>query len=172
MMSGCNDELLLTTANIVHIKRGAFGGAKSVTPIPIKAVKINGDRAQAFYGHSPSKNCPQLQIYLKNGEDLNYDFQFDGKREVKRWVNEINKLVTGDPYNVVYDETKKQGTVGIVTGMLKDAFGIDDEPQLAQRVSPRTTRSTQSCIGCGAPVTGVVGQIVRCEYCDLEQTIK
>lgn len=171
-MSGYTDELLLTTVNIVHIKRGTFGGTKAVTPIPIKAVKVNGDRAQAFYGRNPSNNSLQLQIYLKNGQELAYGFNIDGTREVARWVNEINKLATGDPYNVVYDESKMQGTVGTVAGILKSAFGMDSEPQLAQKLSSGAKRSTQSCIGCGAPVTGVVGQMVRCEYCDMEQMIK
>ena len=66
MMSSNNDELLLTTKNIVHIKRGAFGGSKAINAIPVKAVKVHEDRAQVFYGKNPQTNAVQLQIYLIN----------------------------------------------------------------------------------------------------------
>lgn len=172
MMSSNNDELLLTTKNIVHIKRGAFGGSKAINAIPVKAVKVHEDRAQVFYGKNPQTNAVQLQIYLINGEELKFDFLIDGRRSVTKWVNELNKLATGDSNNIIYDETQEKGAKGFVTGFIKEAMGMAGEPELARRLSPNAARSTQHCIGCGAPISGVVGQTVRCEYCDMEQTIK
>ena len=32
-------------------------------------------------------------------------------------------------------------------------------------------RVTRYCMGCGAPITGVKGQVVHCEYCDMDQEL-
>ena len=165
--TSANDELLLTTKNIVHIRRGAFGGSKEIIAIPIKAVKTNADRAQVFYGKNPKTYATQLQIYLVSGQELAFDFIIDGRRNVTKWVNELNKIVTGDSNNIIYDENKEHGAKGLVSG-IKEAMGMAGEPELAQRLSSTAARSTQHCMGCGAPITGVVGQMVRCEYCDME----
>lgn len=169
-MSSYNDELILTNFNIVFIDHGSLGGIKDIIMTPIKSVKVYEDRAQAFFANNPKTNCAQLQVYLQDGRELSYDFYIDGRKDVVRWVNEINKLVTGDESNIVYDEKKERGAINTVAGVFKTAMGM--EPQLAERNRTNVKRSTQTCVGCGAPVTGAVGRITRCEYCDLEQVIK
>lgn len=185
-MSSYTDELILTNFHLIYVKRGMFGNVKEVQKIPLAQIKVVNNRVQVMWGQNPSSGTEQLQIYFIDGRQESFEFQENEKNEIVRWANEISKVVTGDSSNVLYENIQQQnGIKQRAVNVIKDALGVEDTVLPPKPVFHLSTmennannareqdlkRVTRYCMGCGAPITGVKGQVVHCEYCDMDQEL-
>lgn len=60
-------------------------------------------------------------MYFLNGQEA---FGFQNKKEVNRWVNNINQLVTGSPGDFETPESKAIPRTEYIAETLKDTFDI------------------------------------------------
>ena len=177
-----NDELILTNMNIVYVDHGFFGQTKGIIAKPVSLIKVYDERAQVHLSDDG-----KIRIFFKDGQEACYRFT-KGKKEAIKWVNEINKLVTGNPEKVIAEASKsKKGTNNILNNSLgafggaieslKETFGSFSDDDYGQEGATVVTEkkkkfTTQKCIACGAPVSGMTGEQVKCEYCDTVQVIE
>lgn len=161
LLASYSDELMLTTLNLVLVKKGLFGKSKGVLTFPVNQVKVHDNQAQAAIGKA-SNGSAVLDVYFLNGQEQ-FSFQTGGKKKIQSWIAKINFAVTGQ-------ETPESGRKGMalpgsemVAGVLKDTFGV-----FKARLGPQTAapvRIARKCGNCGAPITGNQGQAIACEYC-------
>lgn len=185
MMAGYTDELLLTNLNVIYVKRGVFGGVKSIQKFPVDQIKIINGQVQAIAGKNPINNCPQLQIYFKNGQET-FEFQTSARKKITMWINSINQLlaetdVTSNTFDNIDEAPPVVEAFRETIDTFKNAFGLEGtktknvgttENIAFKTGNDRTTENiTIKCMGCRAPISGVKGQRVRCKYCDTEQTL-
>lgn len=156
-----SDELILTSLNLVLVKKGLFGRSKGALTFPLNQVKVHDNRAQAAIGRSSSGNAA-LDVYFLNGQEQ-FSFLSGGKKKVQDWIGKINFAVTGEEL----PESSRTGMAlpgsEMVAGVLKDTFGVFKArlgPQLAA-----FTKVARKCGSCGAPISGNQGQAIACEYC-------
>lgn len=163
-------ELILTNFNLVLVSKGSFGKTKNVRTFPIQHIKATNNRAQVILSETKS-GSPQIEIYFVNGVEM---FGFDDKNEAITWINKINFLVTGEE-TVMDVPTKKviPGTEMIADALagtvdvFKNAFGIKSKKPSDEA----DRRVAGKCCYCGAAISGIKGQVVRCSYCDGDQQL-
>lgn len=168
-------ELLLTNLNIVLISKNMLGTVKSIQSFPINQIKVFNNQAQVMLGKSNSV-YPQLEVYFSNSVEK---FGLTSKREVSKWIKTLNQLVFGEEVNIdnsasssIFENEIVAGATEILTDSLKDTIGIfKDVVGLKSQKETKVKRITKKCAYCGAPIAGVIGQTVRCSYCDSEQHI-
>lgn len=177
-MSDYTDELVLTNLQLIHVEHGIFGKVKGMRKIPLNHIRVAGNRAQVICGKNPEDGAYELQIFMKNGEQD--AFQFRGrKRTINEWVNEICLAATGVVPEPRGETTIMDGLKGMAISAIKDALNIEDAPAPTRAPVPEASftpvekeKTTNQCIGCGAPLTGYVGDVIRCEYCDILQKLQ
>lgn len=163
-MANYTNELILTTHNIVLVKKGAFGNKKGIQVFPILQVKVFQGRAQAVLGKQPN-GSPALDVYFQNGTER---FGFTSKKEAVFWSQKINEVVTGTPAEIISPNSSAgekvaeamKGTVGA----FKDAIGFKSKAEVAAAAAAVPVAG--DCVSCGAPVSGIRGQATVCSYCD------
>jgi hypothetical protein len=168
-MASYTDELILTNLNLVLISKGAFGNIKNVQKFPLHQIKIFDGKAQAVLSE-PNYGMPQLDVYFLNGQE-SFCFGSFSQKDVIQFVNNINKLLTGNENEVAsktipgteYIAEAIKGTVDV----FKDALGIHPKTPTSQ--APE--KIAGKCNSCGAPIFGTVGQVVRCQYCNADQQL-
>lgn len=192
VMASYIDELVLTNLNVIYIKRGLFGGVKSIQKFPLDQIKIVNGQVQALAGKNPTNNCPQLQIYFKNGQE-SFEFQSSARKEIAKWVNSINQLLTGtdvtsNTLDNIEDTPQVVEALKETIGAFKNAFsgvktkdalggvkikkvGTAENIAVKTRSDKTTENITIKCMGCMAPISGYKGQRLHCKYCDTEQTL-
>ena len=152
------NELILTSQNLVLIKKGAFGNKKGFQVFPLREVKIFQGQAQALLGKQRN-GLPALDVYFHNGTE---HFGFQTKKEATFWSKKINEVITGaaaDSLNSSGAE-KVAGAIKDTMDAFKDAFGFKSKAAAA------AVPVAGDCGSCGAPVSGVRGQAIVCSYCD------
>lgn len=171
-MSAYTDELVLTNLNVIYINKGMLGKVKNIQKFPLNQIKIINGQPQVMMGKNSQNSRPQVQIFFKNGQEA-FEFQSSPKREISNWINNITKVLTGDTAQISNSKNimaipgaeQVAETVKDTIGAFKDTFGIGN----------KKIKSTQSitgkCIGCMAPISGTQGQMIRCKYCDTNQTV-
>lgn len=161
---------MLTNFNIFFLyKRGVFNNVDDTIKIPLNQIKIINGQAQALL--SNENVSAQLQLCLKNGQEK-FSFPFNSKKEVMKWINNINLILTGntaqinDNKNIMAIPGTEQlaETFKDTVGAFKSALGIKTKEE-------NSSNTTAKCIGCMAPISGIKGQTVRCKYCDTKQTL-
>lgn len=170
--SAYTGELVLTNLNMIYINKGMFGKVKNIQKFPLNQIKVINGQPQVIMAKSLRSSRQQLQIFLKNGQEA-FEFQSSSKREISNWINNITKLLTGDTAQTLNSKNimaipgaeHVAETVKDTIGAFKDTFGIGNK-------NIKSTKSiTDKCIGCMAPISGIKGQMVRCKYCDTNQTL-
>lgn len=172
-MPGYTDELILTNMNIIHVSKGMFGNKKGVQKYPLNQVKILNDEAQAVMVKN-SNDTPKLQIYLINSK-VTFKFQNSGKKEIAKYINEINKVLVGkeSSQKSVANQSAIPGaeylaeTLKDTVGVFKNAFGIKSKGI----INAKPEKITKKCIGCMSPLTGTKDQSICCKYCDTDQLL-
>ena len=174
IMTAYTDELVLTNQNIILVSQGMFGNNKGMQKFPLRDIKMANGEEQAILGKNARNGAAQLHLFFINAQDA-FEFQNQGKKEVLKWADNINLVLTGSsakrsstvagmaiPGTEFLAETLK-GTIDTFRGTLgiKAKSNAGDEPQ----------RVTTKCIGCRASVSGIKGQSIRCRYCDTEQNL-
>jgi hypothetical protein len=163
MMAGYTDELILTNLNLVLIEKGVFGKVKSTQTFPVNQIKVFNGQAQAILGKQ-SSGAPKLDVYFLNGQE---NFGFESKRDVIKWIKNINALVSGNEIDI--DSTPSTAIPGAemvaetlkgTVDAFKGTFGIKS------RKDKNTSENVVAkCNSCGATISGKTGQVVNCPYC-------
>ncbi len=172
-----NGDLILTNLFLVFISTKGMFTTKYITQrYPINQIKVFNGHAQIIAG----KNG-EIDIYFVNSQEHfrfwnNENFFSDKKaeKEAARWVNAINQLITGQVVdtsvtsaNVIPGTEFLAETLKGTYDTFKGTFGIKSKTQdskLPEKVACK-------CTSCGAPISGIKAQVVRCQYCDSEQQL-
>lgn len=154
------DQLILTNKNLVLVKKGFFGGEKSVHVFPLNQIKVFDGEVQVRVGTHQS-GYPTLEVYFVNGQEA---FIFMRRREAADLAQMIEDVITGVGAHPIdsRDEGPMAAALGVQIDVMKDMFGIRRRSQSTAAV-PRVARE---CYACGAPLTGKQGQVATCSYCD------
>jgi hypothetical protein len=160
-----SQELVLTNQNIILITTGAFGKTKGTQYFPLDDIPV-------------IDGIPRVNVVNKTGEHLlEVDFQsgretfsFQRKKTLRAWADNIAKLRTGssDDFSTARDRSIP-GTAYVAEslkhtiGAFKTSFGLKSDSNLE--------KVARKCASCSAPISGVRGRIVRCEYCDSDQQL-
>ena len=108
----------------------------------------------------------RLEIYYNGGQVV---FGFDNAKDTDKWASNLIKLVTGDTSN--FDKLGDSSLFGldVLAETLKDTFNVFKTGLGIKEKEPE--RITTKCTFCGAPLSGLAKQTVRCSYCDMEQNL-
>ena len=158
------DELILTNLNLVHIKKGIFGGKKSQQLIPINQIKLFEGKPQVSV--CKVNGSKRLEIYYNGGQVV---FGFDNAKDTDKWASNLIKLVTGDTSN--FDKLGDSSLFGVdvLAETLRDTFNVFKSGLGIKEKEPEKVSS--KCTFCGAPISGLSKQTVRCSYCEMEQSL-
>lgn len=168
------DELVLTNLNLILCSKGLFGNKKGVTYYPLNRIKVYNDSAQVI--ETTKGNQPVMEVMFIDGQEA---FGFQRPREIKNWIANIKNVVAGNEVELeVSNDRTLPGTELLVDtikdtfGTVANAFGISFGKTKNEEKAKPAERATVKCVSCGATISGVVGTVVRCEYCGTEQSIK
>lgn len=155
-------DLVLTNIAIIWAEKNFLGKVKNVNRILFNEVKMYNGNPQVHLGKA-SNGIPNLEIYTINGQEkFSFNNKLFAKREISKWINEITKAITGhapDKSFTAIPETEfVADTLKGIVDIFTDSLGL------------KKTISTK-CISCKAPITGKQDEIVRCTYCDTQQTL-
>ncbi|WP_270308677.1 hypothetical protein [Streptococcus koreensis] len=159
-----SDELILTNLNLIHIKKGLFGGKKGQLTIPINQIKLFEGRPQVSI--NKANGDKRLEIYYNGGQA---SFGFDNAKDTEKWASNLIKLITGDTSN--FDSLGDNSFFGVdvLAETLRDTFNVFKSGLGIKEKEPEKVSS--KCTFCGAPISGLSKQTVRCSYCDMEQSL-
>lgn len=162
------NELILTNLNLILVKTGMFGGSKGVLTFPLNQIKVHNQQAQVAIGKN--RGLDALEVYFVNGHE-SFSFGSGGKykKQVNEWVAKINFVVTGQDTPVQPVSNMALPGTELVAGVLKDTFGAFKSKLGSKSVTPLNV--VGKCSACGAPVTGVAGQPITCQYCGSAQQL-
>jgi hypothetical protein len=174
ILNSNQDELILTNLNIILVQKGVMGNTKNIQSFPVNQIKMFNGQAQVTLGKTRNL-LPQLEVYFKNRQEF---FGFMNKSEAVKWINNINKLLTGNTdYSDSNADSKKLMTIPgteLVATTLKDTFdtvkGVFSSNSRSSS-NPTNVKVTIKCLGCGAPLSGIQGNAIRCKYCDTDQSL-
>ena len=168
VLSVYTDELILTNLNLVVVKKGMFGNSKGVQTFPVNQIKVHNQQAQAILGKAPN-GMEALDVYFLNGQEQ-FRFQSGGKRKINEWVAKINEAATGQKGSQVSGGASFAiPGAEIVAGALKGTFDVFKDKFGAKSAAPAAAAGR--CRACSAPMTGLQGQTVTCEYCGSAQQL-
>lgn len=174
--NGKSCDLVLTSLNLVSImKKGIFKPTDVINRMPLSQIKVADERTQMALGDGG-----ELDVYFKYSKESFHFYSVEqrfreikAKTEAAKWAEAINSLVLGRSIGVEDLMGEKLTDVEIVTEAVKDTFvsvkdalGIKSKTKAASNVP---TCITKKCMSCGAPISGAKGQIVRCQYCSVDQ---
>lgn len=163
-LANYTDDLILTSQNLVLIKKGAFGNRKGVLVFPLNQIKVYQGHAQAVVGKLRGGGS-SLDVYLQNGTE---QFAFGNKNKAVFWSQKIDEVITGTVAKMSSANPsgaeKLTGAVKDTVGAVKDVFGLRSKAEVAAAAAAAPVAGT--CVSCGAPVSGIRGQAVTCSYCD------
>lgn len=168
LLSVYTDELILTSLNLVLVKKGMFGNSKGVQTFPINQIKVHNQQAQAVLAKAPN-GMDALDVYFLNGQEQ-FRFQTGGKRKIIEWVAKINEAATGQKAaRASAGASMAIPGAEMVAGALKGTFDVFKDKFGAKSAAPVATAG--KCRACSAPMTGLQGQTVTCEYCGSAQQL-
>jgi len=164
--------LMLTNLNLVSItSKGIFKKTYTTHRFPISQIKVINGQGQAI----PRKSG-NLDVYFMN-EQQSFRFSNDdaffsekkAEKEAEIWAENINKLVAGE--QVVSCNTDNNAIPGTeyIAETLKDTMDTFKGVFDLKNKPPQTVAG--ACTSCGASVSGIKGQAVRCQYCDSSQQL-
>lgn len=150
--------LVLTSQNLIWLTKGIFGKTKNIQKYPLTDVKIFNNEAQVKLDEKIGE-YPLLSIFFKTSQ---LRFRLMERQKARELFNNVHKLVTGSEKDLV--------SVGAIPGVEFIANAVKDTASvflksfgiIAKQPEPVTTR----CENCGAPISGLSDQVVKCPYCD------
>ncbi|HEX4442070.1 MAG TPA: hypothetical protein VHZ81_00725 [Galbitalea sp.] len=161
VMARHSDELVLTNLNIILVSKLGRRITRGIQYFPLNQIKNFGESPQAI------ASGRTLDVYFTSGQE---SFGFLSKKEVLAWADNVSKLLTGNSSGFSSGKDMAIPGAAIIAETLKDtvntfkkSFGLttkNPDPQVAKK-----------CTSCGAPISGVSGQVVRCQYCDSSQQL-
>lgn len=164
LLASFTDELILTSQNLVLIKKGTFGNKKGTQVFPLQEIKIFQGKAQALLGKHRN-GWPALDVYFRNSAE---HFGFQSKKEAAFWSLKINQVISGTSAEITSLDSsgaaKVAGAVKDTVDAFKGAFGFKSKAEVAAAAA--AVPVSGDCSSCGAPVSGIRGQAIVCSYCD------
>lgn len=164
LLASYTDELILTSQNLVLIKKGAFGNKKGMQVFPLHEIKIFQGEAQALLGKQRN-GSPALDVYFRNSAE---HFGFQNKKEATFWSQKINQVIAGTSAEMTSlnssGAAKVAGAVKETVDAFKGAFGLKSKAEVAAAAAAVPVAG--DCVSCGAPVSGIRGHSIICSYCD------
>jgi hypothetical protein len=182
VLAGHTDELVLTNLNLICINKGVFGNTKNVFKYPLNQIKMYNGKPQALQGKL-TNGTATLDVYFLNGVET---FYFDGinRKKINDWIKAITNTITqsgtGENYSSDDSDDSVAGAFKEVGDEFKEvgqellgAFGINlgKKKMGSQGSDGSGEKVSKKCVSCSAPLTGVKGQVIKCLYCDTEQTL-
>ena len=155
------NELILTNQRIILIRKNVFGKTKDVVSFPLSEIVISNQQAQVMPGKKDIVT-PTLDVYFRSGME---SFIFTWEDEVKEWADCINTMLTGQPARFKTGDWMEEieefaESFAGAAEKVRKAFGIKSTEQVSC-----------SCPSCGASLTGMKGETVRCGYCGSYHTL-
>ncbi len=171
VMAKFTDELILTNLNLVFVSKGVFGNTKNIQIYPVRDIKVFDNQAQVKLGKHRN-SWPQVEVYFLRGQEA---FAFEKKKEAIKWIDSINKLLTGSSAKIEQNKLMSIPGTEFIAETLKgtiDTFkgtlGISSK-KFKKEVEPK--KIAKKCVSCRAPIAGIKGSVVTCKYCDTEQIL-
>ena len=154
-------DLALTNQRIVFVQKDFFGRVKNRNSYPLSSIKVYQNKAQIKY----DQNVCNLVIYLSN-EILSYNISSIMKKDVIKFINQINKLLFGEDAeeikNTIPGLESLTSALKDTVNVVKGSFGIKE----------KENKGVQVCPGCGYRISGIKGKVVRCQYCGTSTKIE
>lgn len=167
--AGHTDVLMLTSRNLVLIRKGTFGNGKEMMVFPLNQIKVFNDQVQAMLSKD-SRGWDALEIYFRDGTEI-FVFQSGGKKKIHEWIAKINLAITGTEVPIPTLDSSPYSGIQRAAGRFRDAL-IGSKSVSEPKPQPKPeVRISRHCQGCGAPISGVSGGSVTCAYCDTAQQI-
>jgi hypothetical protein len=168
-----NGELILTNLYLVWNAKKMFGMAKNTQQqYPLHSIKVFNGKAQVTF-EKKSGGKPRLTIFFKDGQ-ASFEFTNKSQDEVKTIANSINHTVTGTAENIY--EVRNNSIPGVAKAaealkgtvdVFKDAFGVKH----SEKNETLNEKVAKKCSSCSAPISGMKGHVVHCDYCDTDQQL-
>lgn len=161
---GCESgELTLTTMSLIfsYTQVKVFGkDIEHTFPWALRDIKVVDGRPQLIIDKGDAHQC---DILLRKGK---LELCMDSHADLVTLANGINKLITGSDEDIVgAPKTFISGIASMLTGATKEvteAFGLGNP---AKSKNSEVKMVSRACAGCGAPLRGLQGTSVTCEYC-------
>ena len=175
------DELVLTNKNLIlvnEVSAGIFTTQRLVKRCPLDSILCPEGSPQAFLGKK--KDSYVLQVAFEQ-EAITLRFPDNERREAKRWADAIKYAVVGDLDSIDTEGDQLppevsglvDGFKGFATAFISEATNTADSASKARKPIRKATKTVAAgrCTGCRAPLSGVKGAIVTCDYCGTKQTL-
>lgn len=170
---GTSGELMLTNLNLVFIKtKGLFRTTYIPVLYPIRNIKKYNEKAQLILGNDGS-----ISIQFRDGQETfefwNDDVLFSEKKaakEASRWAQAIDQLINGQVPDTIEPADPSRENVEVIAESLKDTIDIF-KTALGAKSTAKSKAVAAKCSACQAPVSGLKGQIVHCQYCGSKQEL-
>lgn len=180
-----SDELLLTNVALIVIHKSIMGDIKDIERFSLDQVKVVNGVPQALLGTSSSGE-QQLHVHFSHGVEaftlgradndpgglldvLLVSPQDKEKRNIAAWQSALSQAVLALPQQVAPVHIPQVPSPTPVNTAPVNTASATTSPQKASSPSPLAV--TKKCMGCRAPLSGVQGQKVTCNYCDTEQVL-
>ncbi len=161
VMSVNDDELILTTLKIIYIKKNVFGMIQGVYYYPLNRLK------QAVQGKLTSGTAT-LDLYFFNDVE-SFNFGSANSRKIKKWIKEIYNVT--DNITVSSVSNTESPYINTSRNLLNQFSEIGKQIKNTVTSNNESIKVSKKCIGCSAPLVGKKGEVVRCKYCDTDQSI-
>lgn len=168
-----SSELMLTNRNIVYSRKGITGKVKGYDVYPLANIRLVDGRPQVRLDSSEFME-EKLEVSFKDGLVSFVFGSLDNKKEIREWIGEIFRLVTGEEASEealgkgkveeFFDEENLADSVGRIFGSFQNALDRKRR-EAAGDVSMR-------CPSCNASVKGRPGDTVECPFCGSYITLR
>lgn len=166
-LAAYTDELMLTNLNLILLKKGLLGNSKAALSFPVDQIKVHNGQAQALLARGAS-GWMRLEVYFAHGQE-NFGFKTTSKKPILQWIAKINEVVTGQEAPSAEQAMAIPGAA-LVADTLKDTIDVF-RGRFGAKASAPQTPTAEKCRACGAPISGLRGQVVTCEYCSTAQQL-
>lgn len=175
------DELVLTNKNLILVNEvsvGIFTTQRLVKRCPLDSILCPEGSPQAFLGKK--KDSYVLQVAFEQ-EAITLRFPDNERREAKRWADAIKCAVVGDLDSIETEESKLppeatsfvDGFKGLASAFISEATETASSAAKVEKPIKKVAKTVAAgrCTGCRAPLSGIKGAIVTCDYCGTKQTL-
>lgn len=146
-----SNELILTNINLRYITKKIFGKIDNIRTFPLNTIRFYNGQPQV--SSQKESGTYYLKIAFSGKEE---EFGFYDKKLTAKWVETIYKLAIDNamhqnqaPVKEVYREVYVQ----------------------PMQTNQQPVNVATNCDSCGAPLSGVAGQLVTCSYCGSKQVL-
>ena len=156
-----NNVLILTTRNIVLLKKNLFGQTSDTIKFPLSEIKVVNGVPQVRKGKIDIVTSA-LEVYFASGMER---FQFEWDSDIDEWISHIVSLITGVPVKEKTTDDMLAEAMALAESIeapiekMRDIFGIKSTKQVSCK-----------CPSCGATLTGIKGETTQCPYCGTYHT--